>query len=224
MKPKPRTTPITVYLADDHQIVLKGLASVIRLDKNLKLVGSTTDSRKIINDLITLKPRVLVLDIGMPDIPGVEIVRTIRQMRSLNTKIVIFTMQKSIGYVEQMLREGAQAYVVKDADTEHLIRAIKEVNLGQHYLSPPFTNAMLADYKKRLRSNPTEPDVLELLTRREREVLILTAQGLNNWEIAKKMGISIRTVEKHRFKMRKKAKLKNDADIAQFAMRRGLIP
>jgi len=216
-------SPVTVYLADDHQIVLKGILSVLKLDPDLEVVGVTTDSRQIVDDVMRLKPRVLVLDMVMPDIPGIEIVRSIRKCRSLKTKIVIFTMHHGIGYVEHALREGAQGFVVKEADTLHLIEAIKAVNRGQYYLSPPFTLDMVKAYRNRLRSQENGEDVLEKLTRREREVLIFTAQGLSNAEIAQKMVISIRTVEKHRYQMRKKTGLKNDADIAQFAMRRGLI-
>ena len=115
------THPITVFLADDHQIVLKGIASVIRLDPELKMVGYTTDSTKIIEEVSRIKPRVLVLDMVMPDIPGVEIIRTIRKMRTLQTKVIIFTMHKDVGYVVQAFQEGAQGFVVKDVDTAYLI-------------------------------------------------------------------------------------------------------
>ena len=217
------SSPITVYLADDHQIVLKGIRSVLRLDPGLKVVGTTTDSKQIISDIVLLKPRVLVLDMSMPDIPGIEIVRSIRKSRSIKTRVVIFTMHHSIGYVEHAFREGAYGFVVKEADTEHLIKAIKAATCGRHYLSPPFTTAMIDAYRRQLRSEEDKKDVLEELTRREREVLIFAAQGLTNLKIADKMGISVRTVERHRYQMRKKTGLKNNADIAQFAMRRGLI-
>ena len=215
--------PITVFLADDHQIVITGIASIIDLDPELKLVGSTTDSTKIIPEITQKKPRVLVLDLSMPDIPGAEIIRTINQKRSLPTRVVVFSMHKGIGYVVQALNNGAYGYVVKDADTGCLIRAIKAVARGQPFLSAPFTQRQIQNYLEQLRSQETQGGILDRLTRREREVLILVAQGDSNMEIAYKLGISVRTVERHRFNMMRKAGFRNEADIVQFAMRQGLI-
>ena len=217
------TTPVTVYLADDHQIVLTGIASIIDLDPGLRLVGSTTDSTKIVEEVVRLKPQVLVLDLSMPDIPGVEIIRTIRKMRSLLTRIVVFSMHKDIGYVVQAFQEGAQGYVVKGADTECLIEAIKTVASGEQYISPPFTRWKIQEYLEQLHSERDDDDTLDRLTRREREVLILVARGDTNNEIAQKLGISVRTVERHRYNMMRKANFRNEADIVQFAMRKGLI-
>jgi len=217
------TCPITVYLADDHQIVLKGIASMIELDPDLSLVGCTTDSKKIIEDVTRIRPRVLVLDLAMPDIPGVEIIRSVRLLRSVPTRVVVFTMHKDVSYVTQALQEGALGFVVKDADSNCLIDAIKAAAAGERYLSPPFTEEKLQDYQKRLQSGKDDADILERLTRREREVLILVAQGFTNNEIAQKLGISVRTVERHRFNMMRKANFKNEADVVQFAMRQGLI-
>jgi DNA-binding NarL/FixJ family response regulator len=214
---------VTVFLADDHQIVLTGIASIIELDPDLKLVGSTTDSTKIVEEVMRLKPRVLVLDMVMPDIPGVEIIRTIRKTRTLQTKIVVFSMHKDIGYVVQAFQEGAQGYVVKDADTACLIKAIKAVARGEQFLSPPFTRRKIQDYLDQLRSEKDDEDTLDRLTRREREVLILVARGDTNNEISQKLGISVRTVERHRYNMMRKAGFRNEADVVQFAMRQGLI-
>jgi two-component system response regulator NreC len=215
--------PITVFLADDHQIVLKGIASVIRLDPELKMVGYTTDSTKIIEEVSRIKPRVLVLDMVMPDIPGVEIIRTIRKMRTLQTKVIIFTMHKDVGYVVQAFQEGAQGFVVKDVDTAYLIEGIKAVARGEQYLGPSFTKEQIQDYLERLQSERDEDDIMERLTKREREILIFVARGATNNEIAHNLGISVRTVERHRYNMMKKAHFRNEADVIQFAMRRGLI-
>ena len=215
--------PITVFLADDHQIVLTGIASIIDLDPELKLVGSTTESTKIIPEVTQKKPRVLVLDLSMPDIPGAEIIRTINQKKSLPTRIVVFSMHKDIGYVVQALQNGAQGYVIKDADTGCLIQAIKVVARGEQFLCPPFTQSKIQDYLQQIRSEKNNIAILDRLTRREREVLILVAQGDTNMEIAYKLGISVRTVEHHRFNMMRKAGFRNEADIVHFAMRQGLI-
>jgi two-component system response regulator NreC len=217
------TNPVTVFLADDHQIVLAGIASIIDLDPELKQVGSTTDSTKIVEEVVRLRPQVLVLDMVMPDIPGVEIIRSIRKLRSVNTKIVVFSMHKDIGYVVQAFQEGAQGYVVKGADTVCLNEAIKAVARGEQFLSPPFTWERIREYLDELRSEKDDDDTLERLTRREREVLILVARGYTNNEISQKLGISVRTVERHRYNMMRKAHFRNEADVVQFAMRQGLI-
>ncbi len=217
------TYPITVYLADDHQIVLKGIASMVELDPELRLLGCTTDSKKIIEEVARLKPRVLALDLVMPDIPGLEIIRSIRKMRTITTRVVVFTMHKDVSYVAQALQEGALGFVVKDADSACLIDAIKAVARGEQYLGPPFTMQKVRDYQKRLQSGKDAVDLLERLTRREREVLIFVAQGYTNNEIAQKLGISVRTVERHRFNMMRKAGFRHEADIIQFAMRQRLV-
>ena len=215
--------PITVFLADDHKIVLQGIISILQLDPELQMVGCTTDSKRIVEEVVRLRPRVLVLDLAMPDIPGVEIIRSIRKMRSLRTRIVVFTMHKDIGYVVQALQEGAQAFVVKDEDTEYLVAAIKAVVRGEQFLSPPFSREKIQAYMEQLQGEKDDADILDRLTRREREVLILVAQGNTNRDIADKLGISVRTVETHRFNMMRKTAFKNEADVVQFAMRQGLI-
>ncbi len=215
--------PVTVFLADDHHIVLTGISSIIQLDPELSLLGSTTDSTKIMEEVVRLKPDVLVLDLAMPDIPGVEIIRSIRKMRSLRTRVVVFSMHKDIGYVVQALQEGAQGYVVKDTDTACLIEAIKAVGRGEQFLSPPFSQEKIQYYLDKLRSERNEDDIMDRLTRREREVLLLVAQGDTNNEIARKLGISVRTVERHRLNMMRKTEFRNEADVVQFAMRKGLI-
>ncbi len=216
-------SPLTVFLADDHKVVLQGITSILQLDPDLQMVGCTTDSKRIVEEVARLKPRVLVLDLAMPDIPGIEIIRSIRKMRSLRTRVVVFTMHKDIGYVVQALQEGALGFVVKDADTECLIAAIKAVARGEQFLSQPFSREKIQAYMEQLQGKKDDADILDRLTRREREVLILVAQGNSNHDIADKLGISIRTVETHRFNMMRKAGFKNEADVVQFAMRQGLI-
>jgi DNA-binding NarL/FixJ family response regulator len=215
--------PITVFLADDHQIVIKGISSLLELDPELQMVGCTTDSTKIIDEVSRLRPRVLVLDLMMPDIPGVEIIRSVSNMRTIPTRIVVFTMHKDTAYVVQALQEGALGFVVKDADSSCLIDAIKAAARGERYLSPPITHEKIKDYLQQLHSEKNDSGILDRLTRREREVMILVAQGRTNQEIADKFGISVRTVERHRYNMMRKANFKNEADVVQFAMRKGLI-
>ncbi len=219
-----RRQHITVYLADDHQIVLKGISSLIDLEPDLHLVGCTTHSAEVAPAVIRLRPRVLVLDLGLPGIPGNEIIRTLHSMRTVHTKIVVFTMHKDISYVVQALDEGALGYVIKDADSAHLIEAIRAAARGEKYLCPPFTWEELESYREQLRRSKGGADFYEHLTRREREVLLYVAQGFTNKEIASILSLSVRTVEKHRYNMMKKASFKNKAEVVHFALQRGLIP
>ncbi len=215
---------ITVYLADDHQIVLRGIISLLDLDPDLHLVGFTTESSKIVSEVMRLKPQVLVLDLGMPGIPGGEIIRTLRSMRTVNTEVVVFTMHKDISFVVQALDDGALGYVIKDVDSTHLIEAIRAAARGEVYLSPPFCREAIWEYQEQLRLSKGGVDSYDKLTPREREVLIYVAQGYTNREMASKMNVSVRTVERHRYNMMKKAAFKNRAEVIQFALRKGLIP
>lgn len=214
---------ISVYLADDHEIVLKGIASVIESDPELSVVGCTTDSKQIIEDLMHLHPQVLVLDLAMPDIPGIEIMRAVKARRTLQTRIVVFTMHKNIGYVVEAFAEGAKGFVVKDADSTHLLNAIKAVARGKHYLSPPFTERQIREYRRRLLDKNESRDLLQPLSRRERELFLFVAQGFSNKEIADKLGIAVRTVETHRFNMMRKTGFKDKLDLIQWAMQHGYV-
>jgi len=216
---------VTVYLADNHHVVLQGIASSVIREPDLKLVGQTTDSLQIMDDLLRIQPDVLVLDLMMPGIPGLEIIRRIRTKKSLRTRVIVFTMYHEISYVAQALREGANGFVFKDAATSFLIDAIRIVAKGEQYLSSPLTQDAVDAYLKRLASGRHgEVDKWEILSRREREVLVFVAQGFTNRQIAHKLQISYRTVEKHRGNMMRKANFKNEAEVVQFALRRGLLP
>jgi len=215
---------ITVFLADDHQIVLRGICSLIDLESDLKLVGFTTQSAEIIPQVLRLRPQVLVLDLGMPGIPGGEIIRRLHAQRDVHTAIIVFTMHKDISYVVQSLEDGASGYVMKDVDSTHLIKAIRAAARGQTYLSPPFTQEAIWEYQERLLASKGGADFYDKLTPREREVLIYVAQGYTNRQIAEKMHVSVRTAERHRYNMMKKATFRNKAEVIRYAVRRGLIP
>ncbi len=218
-----RDKRISVYLADDHEIVLKGIISLFEFEPDLRLVGYTTHSGNVVPAVVQLKPQVLVLDLGMPGIPGGELIRTLRSIEGLRTQIVVFTMHKDISFVVQALDDGALGYVIKDADSFHLIEAIRAAARGLVYLSPPFSDEDLREYREQLRMSKMGIDLYEKLTPREREVLRYVAQGYTNREMAEMMHLSVRTVEKHRYNMMKKAAFKNRTEVIQFALRRGLI-
>jgi len=201
---------ITVYLVDNHQIVLQGIASSIEQEAGMEVVGQTTDSLRVLDDLVRLRPDVLVLDLMMPNLPGFEILKRVRDEPSLSTRIVVFSMHGEIGYVVQALHQGAMGFVLKDVDTAFLIAAIRAVAAGREYLSPPFSSRAIHAYQKRRdASRLSEMDVWEEFSQRERETLVLVAQGLTNRQIGQKLHISFRTVEKHRASMMKKAHLDN---------------
>jgi DNA-binding NarL/FixJ family response regulator len=215
--------PITIYLVDDHPIVLKGISNIIDLEDDLHVVGCTTQSTRILDEVRRLRPQVVVVDLAMPEIPGGEIIRLLKSMRGVDTAIVVFTMHKDISYVAQALKDGALGFVLKDADSSHLVKAIRAAARGKVYLSPPFTQETIWEYEEQVRRSKDGVDLDRRLTRREREVLILVAQGYTNREIAQRLGISVRTVEKHRFNMMKKMGFRNKAEAIQYALRTGLI-
>ncbi len=222
------TSPITVYLADDHDIVLRGIASIISLDPELHIVGCTNDSTRILGDLIQLLPQVLVLDLNMPGLPGNEILRRVRDDPRISTRVVIFTMYNDIGHVVRALEDGAMGYVVKESSSSELITAIKTVARGEVYLCPPFTQESVLAYREQIRRSRADVSaddeaIYQQLTRREKEVLILVARGYTNREIAERLERSVRTIEKHRFNLMKKAGFHNKAELIQFALRTGLV-
>ncbi len=222
------TSPITVYLADDHDIVLRGISSIISLDPELHIVGCTNDSTRILEDLIQLLPQILVLDLNMPGLPGHEILRLVRDEPRITTRVVVFTMHNDIGYVQRTLDNGAMGYVVKESPSSELIKAIKTVAQGNIYLCPPYTQEALWAYREQIHQSRTDISaddemIYQQLTRREKEILVLVARGYTNREVAAQMGRSVRTIEKHRFNLMKKAGFRNKAELIQFALRTGLI-
>ena len=212
----------TILLADDHRMVRQGFRALLEAEHDLEIVGETGDGLDALRLLDQLKPRIIVLDLMLPGLRGLEVARQIKQRR-LATKVVILSMHANEAYVLEALRNGASAYVLKDAQAAELVRAVREAVAGRRYLSPPLTEPAVEAYLEKAKTAGTM-DVYETLTNREREVLQLAAEGHTSAAIAGKLFISPRTVEIHRSNLMHKLGLRSPTDMIRFAIRRGILP
>ncbi len=214
---KPTTS---IVLADDHRIVLEGLHALLDAEPDFDVIGKTGDGLKTLDLVNKLNPDVLVLDLMMPGINGLEVARQINK-QAQNTKIIILSMYDDEGFVLEALANGVAGYVLKDEGSDDLVQAIREVKNGHRYLSPSLSDRAIDVYEKMTKAKTT--DKYETLTTREREVFHLSAEGLTNNEIAERLGISVRTAETHRSHLMNKLDIHNQADLTRYAIRRGII-
>ena len=214
-------TPATFVLADDHQLVREGLRLLIERQPGFSVVGETSDGLAVTDLVARLRPDVLVVDLVMPGLGGLDVTREVAR-RAPRTRIVILSMHSSDAFVVQALRSGASAYVLKDSPGTELVQAIRQVLAGRRYLSPPLSEHAIEAYVKR--AEGASVDIYETLTTREREVLHLAAEGLGNPAIGERLGISPRTAETHRTHVMEKLGLRTRTDLILYAINRGLIP
>jgi len=205
-----------VLLADDHQIVLEGLKSL--LEPEFELVGTVTDGRALVNEALKLNPDVIVVDISMPMLNGIEAVRQIRKTEE-RIKVVFLTMHPDASYAAMAFDAGASGYVLKNSASRELITAIGEAMKGRTYVTPMIAGELLQTYKK---SRPGEKKYKKKLTHRQEEILQLLAEGLSAKEIADRLSISPRTVETHKYNMLQELNLNTTADLIKFAIKHGL--
>ena len=210
----------TIVLADDHHIVRQGLRALLEAEPDFHLVGETGDGLETVQLVESLHPDVLVLDLMMPGLNGLEVTRQVGK-RSPQTRVVILSMHANEAYVLEALRNGAAGYVLKDASVAELAHAVREVTAGRRYLSPPLSERAIEAYVGKATETPL--DRYETLTTREREVLHLAAEGCSNAEVADRLSISVRTAETHRANMMRKLDLSSQTDLIRYALRRGII-
>ncbi len=213
-------TPATVVLADDHQVVREGLRLLLEAQPDLSVIGEASDGLQAADLVTRLKPNVLVVDLIMPGLGGLDVAREVKK-RSPKTRIVILSMHSSDSFVLQALKNGASAYVLKDSSAAELVQAIHTVLAGRRYLSPPLSQKAIDDYVKR--AEGTEAGLYETLTTREREVLHLAAEGHGNPAIGRRLGISPRTAETHRTHLMEKLGLRSTAALVLYAVQRGIV-
>jgi DNA-binding NarL/FixJ family response regulator len=207
---------ILVLLADDHTIVRKGVRMLIDSQSDMEVVGEAGNGREAIEQARRLQPDIVVMDVSMPELNGIEGTRQICDELH-NTRVLALSMHKDAVYVREILRAGARGYLLKDSDDEDLLKAIRLVSRGEAFLSPAISDAVLTDYRRHV-SNP-----VDLLTSREREILTMVGEGKTNKEIANALNLSVYTVESHRGSVMEKLNLHNTGDIVRFALRNGLI-
>ncbi len=212
---------ISILLVEDHIIVRQGLNALLAAEPDFRIVGDTGDGLDAVRLAETLKPDVIVLDLEIPSLKGLEVTRQVHQ-RHPNICVIILSMHAKEAYVLEALKNGASGYVLKGSEAQELITAIRLATQGMRYLSPPLTEHAIEAYLQRSQEQNFDP--YETLTDRERQILHLVAEGLSGTEIAKRLVISARTVEVHRSKMMRKLGLKGDKDLIRFAIRRGIIP
>lgn len=213
---------IRILLADDHRVVREGFRALLETEPDFEIVGETGDGLEAVRLVEQHKPQVLVVDLMMPGLNGLEVARQVAQ-RVPRTRIVVLSMHANEAYVLEALKNGASAYVLKDASTAELVRAVREANAGRRYLSPPLSEPAIDSYIQRARTSDSL-DVYDTLTNREREVLQLAAEGHTNAEIAARLFISPRTVETHRANAMHKLGLRSHTDLVRFALQRGILP
>lgn len=212
---------ISIILADDHPVVHRGIHAVLEREPDFSIVGVAADGLETVRLTERLKPDVLVLDLMMPGLSGLEALRILRE-RSPRTRTVILSMYSSSAFIGQALQNGAIGYVLKNCPEENLVRAVREAAAGRRFLSPPVTEIAINAYIEQSKMGTFDPH--ETLTPRQREVLQLAAEGKTNGEIAARLNISQRTVENHRATLMKRLGLQNQTELIRHAMRHGLIP
>lgn len=210
----------TIVLADDHPVVRQGMRALLEAEPDLRVIGETGDGLEAAALVERLQPDVLVLDLMMPGLSGMETARHV-QKRAPRTRVVILSMHADESYVLEALRHGAVGYILKTSNPTDLVLAVREVTAGRRYLGPPLSERAIEAYI--LKTGETPPDPYETLTAREREVLHLAALGHSNAAIADRLGISPRTVETHRAHVMDKLSLRNQADLIGYAIRRRII-
>jgi DNA-binding NarL/FixJ family response regulator len=211
--------PTTVLLVDDHAVVRDGLTVLIESGSDLQVVGTASNGRDAVAEAQRLRPDVVVMDIALPELDGVEATRHMLE-KSPNSKVLILSMHLSAEHIHRALQAGAKGYVLKESAGDEVIEAIRAVAHGKRYLSYRITEAMIEDY---VRESPTAVSPLDSLSLRERDVLQLVVEGHTNAVIAQKLSLSPKTVETYRARIIKKLKVRDTVELVKFAMRHGIV-
>ena len=210
----------TILLADDHPVVRQGLRLLLETEPGFTVVGETGDGLEVVDLVERLRPDVLVLDLMLPGLGGLEVTRRVH-VQSPKTRIVILSMHGNVAYVAEALESGAAAYVLKRSTAGELVGAIRAALEGRQYLSAPVSTEVVQQHR---RQAGRALDPYDTLTRREREVLQLVAEGHTSAEIAARLGISPRTIEMHRRNLVRKLDLSGQAALVRYGVQRGLGP
>ena len=207
---------IRILLADDHAVVRQGFKMILGAQPDMEIVGEAGNGRETVELAERLKPDIVVMDVAMPELNGIEATRRLAESAP-HTRVVALSMHKDSVYVREILRAGARGYLLKDSVADDLVSAVRAVARGEGYLSPAVSNAVLDDYRRHV-TNP-----VDLLTSREREVLQMLAEGKTNKEIAAVLNLSVYTVDAHRGRIMEKLNLHSINELVRFALRNGLI-
>lgn len=209
---------IKLLLVDDHPVVRKGIGACLARQEHLLIVGEAADGQEALRKARELAPDIILMDLDMPQMNGLTVTELLRKELP-GIKVLILSMHSNTDYVMRIIQSGACGYVLKEATTEELVRAIEAVNAGEAFFSPEVARVALNKY---VRTVGPGADAAQL-TNREREVLIQIAEGLSNKEIANKLGVGVRTVETHRERIMRKLNIHSVAGLTKFAISKGLV-
>ena len=212
---------IRVLLADDHTLVRQGLRALLEREADVEVVGEAADGREAVRKAATLRPDVVVMDISMPRLNGIEATHRITAA-SPETRVVALSMHVGEDYVYALLKAGARGFLLKEAPASDLVAAIRAVQSGGTYLHPDVSSSVVSGFLRHGRVRVPAIGRPEALTSREREVLQLIAEGLTNRRIALELSLSVKTVEAHRTRLMSKLKVHNAAGLTRYAISRGL--
>jgi len=210
------TKKIRILLADDHAVVRQGFRMILAAEHDFEIVGEAANGREAVELAEHLHPDVVVMDVAMPELNGIEATRRLAESAP-RARVLALSMHKDSAYVREILRAGARGYLLKDAFDSDLLMAVRAVAAGDGYLSPSVSDAVLSDYRKHV----TDP--IDLLTSREREVLQMLAEGKTNKEIATLLNLSVYTIDAHRGRIMEKLNLHSIGELVRFAVRSGLV-
>jgi two-component system response regulator NreC len=207
---------IRILLVDDHAVVRQGFKMILTAQSDMEIVGEAGNGREAVEQAEQLKPDIVIMDVAMPELNGIEATRRLAASTP-HARVIALSMHKDSVYVREILRAGARGYLLKDSGAGDLVSAIRAVASGESYLSPAVSNAVLDDYRKHV-TNP-----IDLLSSREREVLQMLAEGKTNKEIAVVLNLSVYTVDAHRGRIMEKLNVHSINELVRFAVRNGLI-
>ncbi len=207
---------IRILLADDHAVVRQGFRMILGAQPDMEIVGEAGNGREAVEMSQLLQPDVVVMDVAMPELNGIEATRRMGDAAP-HARVLALSMHKDSVYVREILRAGARGYLLKDSIDVDLLAAVRAVAKGEGFLSPAVSDSVLDDYRKHV----TDP--LDLLSSREREVLQLIAEGKTNKEIATLLSLSVYTVDAHRGRIMEKLNLHSTGELVRFAVRKGLV-
>jgi DNA-binding NarL/FixJ family response regulator len=207
---------IRILLADDHAVVRAGFKMILGAQPDMEIAGEAGNGREVVELADQLRPDVVVMDVAMPELNGIEATRRLIAAHP-HTRVLALSMHKDSVYVREVLRAGARGYLLKDSGPGDLVTAVRAVAAGEGFLSPAVSDAVLEDYRRHV-TNP-----IDLLTSREREVLQMLAEGKTNKEIAVVLNLSVYTVDAHRGRIMEKLNVHSINELVRFAVRNGLI-
>ena len=213
--------PITIVIVDDHTIVRQGLMKLLEEEKGMQVIGEGMDGREAVKTVQTLKPDIVIMDIAMPKLNGIEATRQIKQA-GIETKIIILSMHDHSRYIRELLGLGVSGYLLKNAASKDIVKAITSAIKGETYLSPSISSRVIEDYVG-MNKKSSEEELYNTLTNREREVFQMIVEGSSTKKIAETLYVSPSTIKSHRSNIMEKLKMDNLSQLIQYAIQLGII-